>query len=84
MKVIKITTTKDINQLLDYGKEQAKSYKGNFKGDRNNGIFDFHALGSRFKGNYIVKKNSIEITFEKKPFFISLNAIESFLKKHLT
>jgi hypothetical protein len=83
MTIITIPFAGNINQILSYGRNASKDYEGTFKGDANEGRFDFKALGGTFTGEYRVNKNLIEIAFSKKPFFIPTIVIENFLKTHI-
>jgi hypothetical protein len=82
-KIIKIPYTKNIDQIYNFGLEQSKQFNGKFSGNTTYGSFDFHSPLGRFSGSYQVNKNTIDITINKKPFFISSTLIENFLKSHI-
>ena len=73
----------DINALVSMGLKEAKHYDGTFEGDSETGKFNFRALGGQFVGYYTVNNDIIEIVFNKKPLFVPINLIESFLKIYI-
>ncbi|GAA3773068.1 hypothetical protein [Flavobacterium ginsengiterrae] len=82
-KTIKIPYTENIDQIYKFGLEQSKQFNGKFSGNTSSGLFDFQSPIGRFSGSYQVTKNTIDIIFSKKPFFISFSLIESFLKSYI-
>lgn len=80
---VKIPFTENIDLLYKKALLESQNHEGKFSGNKNNGDFDFKALGGRFTGKYQVSGNLIEVIFTNKPFFVPGVVIETFLKQHI-
>lgn len=80
---IEIFFNDKIENILAYGIRQSKEFTGIFEGDTKKGNFNFKTNVGQFKGIYLVKDKLLEITFEKKPFYLPATAIKQFLKQHI-
>jgi hypothetical protein len=70
-------------EILNKAKATVEKQGGEFKGNNETGSFHVSAMGNTIAGSYAVTGNDIEMTIDTKPFFISCDMVESFLKSKL-
>ena len=63
------------NKILDAG--------GTFHGDETNGEFSVPTPVGKIEGNYYIHGNDVTINITKKPFLVSCDAIEEYIKNSL-
>ncbi|MGZ3765603.1 MAG: hypothetical protein ACXVB0_09595 [Mucilaginibacter sp.] len=56
---------------------------GTFSGNDTNGIFTVPVLGSSIIGSYSISGQNFSMTITHKPFLITCNEIENYVKSHL-
>lgn len=74
----------DISVVLAKVRSAIESQNGMFNGDNSSGNFDVSVMSNTIVGHYSVSAQVINISINKKPFFLPCNTIESFLKSKLT
>ncbi|MFT3935875.1 MAG: hypothetical protein QM726_19760 [Chitinophagaceae bacterium] len=57
---------------------------GQFNGDASVGNFSIQVLGTSIGGGYAVNGSEININIDKKPFFLSCDAIRDYITQNLT
>jgi len=57
---------------------------GSFSGEDTSGNFSIQAVGASIEGSYAISGNEMEITVQKKPFFVSCNMIRDYVTANLT
>jgi hypothetical protein len=70
-------------EILDKAKSAVEKQGGSFTGNNEAGNFHVSAMGHTIAGSYIVNGNELAMTIDNKPFFISCDMVESFLKSKL-
>lgn len=78
-----IPFTGNPEEILNKAKLAIEKQGGNFTGDNKSGNFDVTALGNTVAGSYTVSGNNLAMVIDTKPFFISCDMVESFLKSKL-
>ncbi len=83
-RVYVLTYKGDPKKKLEMFKGIARKEDVLFEGDESKGSFDggpsVAGIQLRFKGSYVVKGNSIEITIKEKPTLVSWELVEITLK----
>jgi hypothetical protein len=74
----------DAEQILDKARKAIESGKGSMNGDNVAGSFSLPAGISKVKGKYSVESNKLKVTITDKPIYVSIDMIESTLKKHIS
>ena len=59
------------------------SQGGSFNGNMTSGTFSLRVLGSTIRGSYTIS-DQIKVIIDTKPFLISCNRIENFMKENLS
>ena len=79
----KIPFTGESTALLNKAKAAIEKQGGDFSGNDQSGKFSVTAMGNTIAGSYIVEGKDMVMTIDTKPFFISCDMVESFLKSQL-
>jgi hypothetical protein len=69
--------------LVEKMKSKILNQGGTFTGDESGGSLSVSLMGSGLSGSYLINGQQMEITIEKKPFFVSCNQIKSYLEGNL-
>jgi hypothetical protein len=67
-------------EIVNKARHAVEKHGGNFKGDDSYGMFNISIFNNTIKGNYTVNGQTMEIIVEEKPFLLSCDMIETFLK----
>lgn len=69
--------------LVENLKAKILSQGGTFTGDESGGSFGVSLMGSSLSGSFLIDEQQMEITIDKKPFFVSCNQIKAYLEGNL-
>jgi hypothetical protein len=62
---------------------QIQQQGGTFNGDDSAGSFGLKVMGSTISGDYTISGSQITVNINDKPFFLSCDMIEGFLKNQI-
>jgi hypothetical protein len=79
-----IPFTGDSSMIINRAKTAVLSQGGIFQGDDTYGDFSVSVMGNSISGSYKVVQQELNLTIDKKPFFVPCATIESFLKKQIS
>lgn len=78
-----IPITGDHEVVFSKARAAIEKQGGNFTGDEQSGQFDVTVIGNTIAGSYTSDGDNLFFIIDEKPFFISCDVVENFLKSKL-
>ena len=78
-----IDFAESVTVLVEKMKSKILTQGGTFTGDESGGSLSVSLMGSSLSGSFLIDEQQMEITIDKKPFFVSCNQIKAYLEGNL-